>query len=167
MEHSNGTTLDKYLKGIKPETTKTKNFELLRGRRSKIKLKVLPENIIRRIFKGLTRAILYLHEVANVCHRDIKMSNILIEENEKIKLIDFGFSTSFDYSKEGSLGKPMVSRLCGTPCYMSPELTKIDLGVVNRRSFYNGKAVDVWALGVCLYKMIFGIFPFGGKYIFN
>lgn len=163
MKYSEGTTLDKYLKVNKAQIKSTTPFELLRGRRSKVKLEPRSENEIRPIFTSIVKALIYLHEIANVCHRDIKMTNILVEKKGKVRLIDFGFSTVVDYSVDGHGGKPMVTRICGTPCFMSPELTKMDMSVEGRRDFYDGKAVDVWALGVCLYKMLTGIFPFGSN----
>lgn len=80
MEYSEGETLDKHWRTLKPSKKSTTPFELLRGRRSKLKLTPIPENDIKPIFYGIVKAVLYLHEVAQICHRDIKMSNILVEK---------------------------------------------------------------------------------------
>jgi len=87
-----------------------------------------------------------------IVHRDIKLANILIDHNENIKIIDFGFSASFKNHKR-------LKILCGTPCYMSPEIVC--------RKVYNSKAIDVWALGVLFYRMVTGVFPFKGKKIYD
>jgi serine/threonine protein kinase len=52
----------------------------------------------------------------NIAHRDIKLENILIGANQKIKIIDFGFSVHIHNKKQE------IKLLCGTPCYMAPEL---------------------------------------------
>ena len=48
---------------------------------------------------------------------------------------------------------------CGTPSYMAPE-------IVSKRP-YDGRAADIWALGVLLYKLLTGKFPFFGKGFFE
>ena len=103
----------------------------------------------RRIFKQLAEGIYYLHS-RNIAHRDIKLDNVLIEETTRaIKLIDFGFSvvTPSDGGK--------LKIFCGTPSYMAPELV--------RKHSYDGKQVDMWALGVLLYVMLTGVLPFRGS----
>ena len=64
-----------------------------------------------------------------------------------IKLIDFGF-TAFCKDNE------MLKIFCGTPSYMAPELT--------RKREYDGRQVDMWALGVLLFALLSGVFPFKG-----
>ena len=83
-----------------------------------------------------------------IAHRDIKLENILIDTNEKIKIIDFGFSVNFHQD-----GKKM-KMLCGTPCYMAPEIVS--------KKHYDAARADIWAMGIVLYRILFGIFPFAG-----
>lgn len=84
-----------------------------------------------------------------MCHRDVKLDNILLEEKTNmVKIIDFGFSVM------SSLGQKLKI-FCGTPSYMAPELTQ--------KKEYDGKAVDMWALGVLLFVMLTGNFPFRGQ----
>ena len=78
------------------------------------------------------------------------MTNILLNEENEIKLIDFGFACD-GFSKK--------SLFCGTPSYMAPEILT--------KEKYNGRLVDIWALGVVLYKMLTGNYPFGSTYIFK
>lgn len=75
-----------------------------------------------------------------------------IKHNTDVKLVDFGFAIqSWDDSNDLKL-------ICGTPNYMAPEL-------LNKQR-YNGKKADIWALGVMLYYMLTGIYPFSGNFFF-
>ena len=86
----------------------------------------------------------YCHS-SNIIHRDIKLENILLDSSNNVKIIDFGFAT---VNTPGS-----KSRLfCGTPSYMAPE-------IVGKRE-NPGPGADVWALGVLLFVMLTGVFPF-------
>lgn len=90
---------------------------------------------------------MYCHQ-REIAHRDIKLENILIMNKKLIKLIDFGFSISIK-------DKGRLNLFCGTPSYMPPE-------IVSKVAYY-GKPADVWALGILLYKMVAGYFPFKGR----
>ena len=76
------------------------------------------------------------------------MENILVSDRKRVKIIDFGFGirTKEDVN---------LKIFCGTSSYMSPEIT--------RKSEYNGYKADIWALGVVLYVLLTGRFPFVGK----
>ena len=103
----------------------------------------------RRIFRQVVEAVYYLHTEAFVVHRDIKLDNILLEEGTRmVKLIDFGFSVVVNSQSQ------YLKVFCGTPSYMAPEIT--------RKSDYEGMPGDIWALGVLLYVMLAGQFPFRG-----
>ena len=99
------------------------------------------------IFKQICSAVRHLHDNF-ICHRDLKCTNLLVDTKDKhspkIILIDFGFA-SFSSKKYKSY--------LGTPSYMAPEIVK--------RDYYDGYKVDIWALGVILYKILAGDFPFG------
>jgi len=106
--------------------------------------KALPEVEAFSLFHPVLQAVSYLHSL-NLCHRDLKMTNILITTQGNVKLIDLGFA---EYTSAG----PLTS-YCGTPAYMSPEIVE--------KKEYRGKEVDLWALGVILYKLLTGEYPFG------
>ena len=98
------------------------------------------------IFQQILEAVSYLHDIG-IIHRDLKMQNILINEKFDIKLIDFGFANFYNKKKKFNV-------FCGTYSYMAPELVS--------RIPYDGKATDVWSIGVLLYIMLTGDFPFKG-----
>ena len=104
----------------------------------------IPEARCRHIFHQLLKAMAYMHE-NNVCHRDLKLDNILIDGNDHIKLIDFGFATKCERSER-------LTFFCGTPHYMDPDLA--------RKKGYYGHAADVWACGVILFTLLSGKMPF-------
>ena len=109
----------------------------------------LTEDEARPVIWQLCQTLIYLHK-ENIIHRDIKLHNILINDDHQLKLIDFGFALKLKPEDK-------IHVFCGTPSYMSPE-------IVNRTP-YDGKSSDIWALGVCAYRMIVGTFPFRGDLI--
>lgn len=104
----------------------------------------LEELECKGLFRQLVAAIEYIHS-QKVTHRDLKLENLLLENESIIKIIDFGFSTCFSHDKK-------VKLFCGTPTYMAPE-------IVSRKE-YSGPPADIWALGILLYVMLAGCFPF-------
>lgn len=106
----------------------------------------VPESEARHIFKQIVSGIDYVHS-QGICHRDIKLENILLDDKNRIKLIDFGFAITCSV-------KEKLNVFCGTPSYMAPE-------IVSKKE-YSGQGVDVWALGVVLYALLVGKFPFKG-----
>ena len=107
----------------------------------------IPEKMCKRIFRELTKALLYMHSM-KIAHRDIKLENIILDESLSPKFIDFGFSTCIEADKK-------IKIFCGTPSYMAPQ--------VIQRKEYRGETADIWALGVLLFVSLTGIFPFKGS----
>lgn len=105
------------------------------------------ESESKRLFRQILSAMEYCHSM-NVTHRDLKLENILLDDRRNIKLIDFGFATCFPNDRKAKI-------FCGTPSYMSPE-------IVARKDYY-GPPADIWALGVLLFVMMSGSYPFKGR----
>lgn len=106
----------------------------------------LMENESIGIVKQICCALVYLHS-KNIIHRDIKAENFLFKNKhtKTIKLIDFGMAKQIttDY----------LTEMCGSPHYISPELIKKKYTISS----------DIWALGVMVFFMLTGKYPFEGK----
>lgn len=109
----------------------------------------LSEQETKYIFSQILSTIEYLHMKKHIVHRDLKLENILLDRDRKIRLIDFGFSEVFDENK-------LFDQMVGSPAYVAPELA---LGAPYDIT------VDVWSLGVILYAMTVGRLPFLGSTI--
>lgn len=108
----------------------------------------LSENVARHITKQLLSGIAYLHE-HHIVHRDIKLENILIsEDHEHVVIGDMGLSASL--REEDS----QLFAVCGSLGYTAPE--------VHDRTGYS-KPVDLWSLGVVVFLMLGGRFPYLGN----
>lgn len=126
------------------------------------------------VFRDTVLGLEYLH-YQGIIHRDIKPANLLWTEDYRVKISDFGVSY---------LGKPIredvnidevsepdaadldeaieLAKTVGTPAFYAPELCDPDIFSFEnkaKRPPVTGQ-IDVWALGVTLYGMIFGRLPF-------
>jgi len=109
--------------------------------------KRIEENKCKELFYQIVKGINYC-QMKNIYHRDIKLENILLIDEKIVKIIDFGFSVKCSINTYQKF-------LCGTPNYMSPE-------ILNKNK-YIPKYSDLWSLGVLLYIMLIGSFPFKAK----
>jgi calcium/calmodulin-dependent protein kinase kinase 2 len=100
-------------------------------------------------FRDLILGIEYLH-AQGVVHRDIKPDNLLLTEDDVLKIVDFGVSEIFEKSSE-----MLTAKSAGTPAFLPPELC------VAKHGDISGKAADIWSMGVTLYCLRFGQIPFG------
>ncbi|KAI9590841.1 kinase-like domain-containing protein [Syncephalis fuscata] len=98
----------------------------------------------RKWFRQTADAVAYLHR-RNLVHRDLKLENILLDDQLDVKLIDFGFTREFDQRR-------MLESYCGSMAYAAPEM------ISGQR--YSGPEADIWSLGVILYTLLCGRLPF-------
>ncbi|TPX33530.1 hypothetical protein SmJEL517_g03628 [Synchytrium microbalum] len=150
----------------------------------------LPEPLAQTLFAQILSAVKYLHEVANIVHRDIKCENILLAtlDPPNALLTDFGLSeyipptastspTSDVYnSNTNSIvtsptmstnapsatgnGPPDTIFCAGSLHYCAPEELRATPGS-NPRS----PSADIWSLGCVLYAMLIGQLPFGDTFL--
>lgn len=101
--------------------------------------------IMNQVFKG----VFYLHS-NSIVHRDIKLENFLYDSSEKMNVVisDFGFAIRRE------INDPLLEDYPGSPYYAAPEL--------QTGTPYTGFPVDIWALGVSLYILVVGNYPFDG-----
>ncbi|KAE9599366.1 hypothetical protein Lal_00044078 [Lupinus albus] len=104
------------------------------------------EDEARYFFQQLISGVCYCHSM-QICHRDLKLENTLLDGSPapRLKICDFGYSKS-------SLLHSKPKSTVGTPAYIAPE-------VLSHRE-YDGKMADVWSCGVTLYVMLVGEYPF-------
>lgn len=84
-----------------------------------------------------------------IVHRDIKPDNCLINEDDVLKIVDFGVSEMFEKQSDMTTAKS-----AGSPAFMPPELCVAKHGNVS------GRAADIWSMGVTLYCLRYGRIPF-------
>lgn len=109
--------------------------------------KRLSEAQARHVFAQVVDAVHYLDSLG-IVHRDIKDENVVIDQNLKIKLIDFGSATIAD----PNLPPPDYEQFYGTAAYASSEILL--------KKKYKAAPAEVWTLGVLLSYLLAGVSPF-------
>ncbi|RKO85410.1 kinase-like domain-containing protein, partial [Blyttiomyces helicus] len=113
------------------------------------KRKRLTEPEVRYIMWQLLDAVRYMHRLG-IIHRDVKLGNLFLTKDMRLKLGDFGLATMLKHDGERK------KTICGTPNYIAPEVL---FDRANGHSF----EVDIWSLGVVMYTLLIGRPPFQTK----
>ncbi|EAR99044.2 Serine/Threonine kinase domain protein (macronuclear) [Tetrahymena thermophila SB210] len=109
----------------------------------------MSEQKLKKYFRDFLLGLDYLHNFVNVVHRDIKPDNLLIGDEDQLKIADFGVSQMFEGEKDE------LNNDNGTKCYLAPEAFT--------SNGFNGRPLDIWAAGVSLYEIFTGSRPFNGR----
>ena len=123
----------------------------------------MDEATAKYIMYELLKGVGYIHS-RRICHRDIKLENILLDNLGRIKLADFGISKLCKCEEDEDDGFPAdmpMKEACGTPVYMAPEVINARQNSLNH--FYTSKC-DMWSIGVISYALLCGKLPFDINY---
>ncbi|GCC29451.1 hypothetical protein chiPu_0007893 [Chiloscyllium punctatum] len=107
--------------------------------------KKLEEREVRKYTRQILSAVEHLHR-HTIVHRDLKIENFLLDENNNIKIVDFGLSNTLKNDSQ-----ELLNTQCGSPAYAAPEL-------LAHQKY--GPKVDVWSIGVSMFAMLTGTLPF-------
>jgi serine/threonine-protein kinase len=139
MEYLEGDTLDEFV-GARRDSVGAPDRGLS-----------LPETL--RLFSKICAAVSYAHQ-RGVIHRDLKPGNVIVDHDGRPHVLDFGLAKPANPEiGRGQATVTVAGGFLGTLAYASPEQTTGDPGQVDVRS-------DVYALGVILYEMLTGRFPY-------
>jgi len=105
--------------------------------------KFITEPEVRYYLKQVLSAVQFLHE-NSIIHRDLKLGNVFINNEMKVKIGDFGLATRIESGKR-------KKALCGTPNYIAPE-------VLEKKG--HGLEADVWSIGCIIFTLLVGNPPF-------
>lgn len=106
------------------------------------------QRIAAQYLRETIEALMYLHNFhPPIIHRDIKPENILLDENYRVKLADFGWSNYENSSAERKT-------YCGTPEYLAPEM-------LSKKG--HDTSVDIWSIGILMFELLCGKSPFAGR----
>ncbi len=112
----------------------------------------LPIEEVLRLAAGVASGLDALH-AKGVVHRDVKPSNVLLDEDGSASLTDFGIAKGADYTVLTRVGE-----MLGTLDYMAPELI---------RGETQGPSSDIYALGCLVFECLAGRPPFAGRGVFE
>ena len=127
---------------IMPYASKGQLYSLLR------KQVRFDQRTAAQYMREVLEAVRYIHSFSpKIIHRDIKPENLLLDENYRVLLSDFGWSNFLDENE-------FRKTFCGTPEYLSPEMAKKE---------GHNEMVDIWAMGVLMFEFLAGYSPFFGS----
>ena len=121
-----------------------------------LKRAYLTETLLCYLAKQILDALKYIHN-SKILHSDIKQNNILIDYNLNVKLTDFSVSSSYENKDPNSkINFPFV----GTSKFISPEILEKTKILVK-----NANKIDIYSMGIMLYYLAFGTYPYDLKYV--
>ena len=125
------------------------------------KLNILPKNLAKQYSAEIINVLDYLHNKLKISHNDLKPSNIMLDKNYHLKLIDFSnvkiLNKKFDLNSNKFIdcNNYIEKDIFGTPEYISPEMIN--------QTIFDYRTNDIWAFGIILYYFYHGKTPFEGE----
>ncbi|EDL43185.1 serine/threonine protein kinase, putative [Plasmodium vivax] len=115
----------------------------------------VPLPVVKCVAKSILKSFVYIHTEKNICHRDVKPSNIFWSRGGAVKLGDFGES---QYMANGMIRGTKVRQASelGTYEFMPPEF-------FSSGKSHSGEKADIWSLGISLYALFYRVLPFAQK----
>lgn len=114
----------------------------------------MPIAAVHSIIRDTLNGLHYMHE-KNIIHRDIKLANLLLTANNRVKICDFGLAVIMENDTLVMERK----YLCGTRNYFPPELLTAQLTF--------SKAADIWSTGCIMYALLNGYLPFSANKVWH
>lgn len=102
---------------------------------------------LKQILQQIASGLAHIHG-RGIVHRDIKLDNIMMDQNHHIKIIDFSLAAFYKINGQ-------LCTFCGSIPFCSPEVIK--------RIPYIGPEIDVWSFGIVMYALATGRLPFEGN----
>lgn len=117
------------------------------------KLGIVEELCVRNLFRQMVDAVAHVH-LNKIIHHDVKLHNFIVDEKNFVYLSDFGLSRY--------MGTDIVcTETLGTPKFVAPEIVAdVFRNEKNKIPLGHSYSVDIWSLGVCLYLLVSGRYPF-------
>ena len=112
------------------------------------------ERHVKLIFHKILKGVKAIHN-AGICHRDIKLENIVLDDKFDPKICDFGLGSEI----KGKDGSGKLDEFCGSQHYKAPEI------ILRKR--YEGVKADIFSLGVVLLSLVTNAFGFGEATVYN
>lgn len=120
------------------------------------KRKIFTEIETRYFLHQLVQSFIYLKNNL-VIHRDLKIGNIFLNHELKIKLGDFGLAAKLSHPHD------LRKTICGTPNYIAPEILKLNNATSSQDKKGYSFEVDLWSIGVVIYTLLIGRPPYQAK----
>lgn len=135
-------------KPLKESVAQSKFFDVVKAVKF-CTISFTPDSLLR-LKLSLVSLSIYLVHASHIVHRDLKPENFLVDEKANIvKVADFGSAETFDGEDD------FLEDTAGTPAFWGPELF-----FEFEEQLPRGRPADMWALGICVYVVLFGKLPF-------